>query len=878
MTGKPIPCGKDAPTEAKWNDELLAHRRAELEYYKKLSKDAPEVQKDVLNFLDGYLKKTFDAPEAPSWDALEKQGDGLSAGGAKDPFFLSTLSTVKTQLEKIKEGNALAKSAYAEISATEYPTFMKLKACARCRPLGPRTPFENDPWQDNMKETLRLILELLRETADQAKEQKFVWNEIGPYFLTQRDDYAKKAQKTFFDAVEKAEKVHPWTKNMIEGFYYDSLAWQLRGPGYANTVTEEGWRGFKENIEKASACFTKAWELDPSVPIAAAEMVYVVNSGAESKLSPRQWFDRAVQARFDYDRAYQVFAHHLTPQWHGSHQEMFKFGLECLGTKRFDTEVPFQLIKILVYIDGQLGGKGEIWQEEDVYDKVKIVLETLEKELPHYHQIAAKGITPEWVLTLHGVIAAKAGKYEDARKAFDKVGMKLQPKAFSFAHAHFPLDGTRVYALTGAGRKDVEKIEGIVTAGGMNDPTMATSIGELLDKAAAATKEPQARSYFNHWKTYLRWREQFEKGEWVELTFDPNFSMWQMKSGTWHCETPQSAVCDAHYLDTFNNELCCEVPFDGPLEIELDVADLDQELTYLSGVMLGELWDLSHDKTGCYFYNCAASNAHGVQVPRAKINHYATDSQLSNHLRIQAWDGAFLWYFNDLEFPIQPVAEMTLGNKIILAGTKSLGPLGRTRFANVRVRKLSAPPPPMEKGANRLAYFDGLIAERPQEGFLYYQRGLYRISRKQWPEAEADLKKALSLSTEIPYAHLALSQVEISQKNYASAVEEVDRYLKIKPEDLKAHNYQGWTLSTCRDEKVRNGKLAVEHARKACELTNYEDANYLDTLAAACAENGDFNEAVKWQSKAVEIAPARRKPSLTTKLDLYKSRKPYHEK
>ena len=84
-------------------------------------------------------------------------------------------------------------------------------------------------------------------------------------------------------------------------------------------------------------------------------------------------------------------------------------------------------------------------------------------------------------------------------------------------------------------------------------------------------------------------------------------------------------------------------------------------------------------------------------------------------------------------------------------------------------------------------------------------------------------------------------------------------------------------MATCRDEKVRNGKLAVEHARKACELTNYDDANYLDTMAVACAENGDFDEAVKWQAKAVELTWEPMKPQFREKLELYKSKKPYHE-
>jgi hypothetical protein len=861
---------------------LLAHRRAELEFYKKLTKDSPETQKQVLDLLDGYLKRTFDKPDAPSWAALNEKGDALSAGGAKDPFFLSALGAIKVNLGKIEEGQEIAKAAFQEISSLDYPPAVKLKACARWRPIGPRRAAESDPWRANMKETLRLVLEWLKETAGRPKEQKFVWEEVSPYIKTGSpwgDEHAK-VQKDFFEAVEKADKIHPWTKNMVEGCYYDALAWKLRGSGYADTVTEEGWRGFNQNIAKAAKCFTKAWELDRTVPDAAAQMIYVVNSGAKSDLSPRDWFDRAVQARMDFEPAYAYYVHHLRPQWHGSHDEMYDFGLECLNTKRFDTSVPFQLLTILTSIDWQLGHTGEIWRKEGVYDNVKTALEGMEKELPHSREFSLKKITPEWVLTLHGVIAAKAEQYDDARKAFDRVGMKLRKDAFAFAGGHFPMDGSRVYALTGKGGDEVRAFEEVIAGGKSGDPETVKSARKLLDSIAALAKEPQARAYIKHWRTHLRWREEFEKGEWVELIFDKDFSMWQMKMGTWTFEDPFNAVCDVHLLDSGYNSLSCEVPFEGPLEIECDVTSLDPRYEYMSAVLIGDIWDSDNPQTGCGFYICPCTNGHGVTVPKLKLIHYAADTQATDHLRIQAWDGAYLYYVNELEFPMHAAEGMTLGKKIELAGIRQRGPIGRTRFSNIRVRKLTAPPPPMTPDGDRLGYFDGLVAKNPQDAFLYYQRGLCRKSRRQLQEAEADLKKALSLAPDMFLAHLALARVEDSLRNFAAEAKELGQYLKIKPDDVRANNSLGWVLAACPDEKVRNGKSAVEHSRKVCELTGYADVNNLDTLAVACAENGDFAEAVKWGAKAVELAVdhhAPMKPELQSRLELYKAKKAYHD-
>jgi hypothetical protein len=313
------------------------------------------------------------------------------------------------------------------------------------------------------------------------------------------------------------------------------------------------------------------------------------------------------------------------------------------------------------------------------------------------------------------------------------------------------------------------------------------------------------------------------------------------------------------------------------LELEYDVAQLDRNFTYTSGVLLGNIWEDAGQRAGVYFYIAPKNNAHGILAPTANINQYRSDTQHADHVRIQAWDGACLYYLNDLEFPVHPMAGLTLANRIDLADVRSVGPIGRARFSNLRVRKLSLPPPPMERDEDRIGYFDGLIAEHPQDGFLYYQRGLCRASHKQWADAEADLKKAASLADDIPQAHLALNEVERSLGKFAEAVEEVDRYLKIKPDDVKARNYQAWTLATCRDEKVRSGKQAIVHAQKACELTNYEDANILDTLAAAYAESGDFDQAVKWQTKAADLTWEQMKPEFKSKIELYKSKKPYRE-
>lgn len=54
--------------------------------------------------------------------------------------------------------------------------------------------------------------------------------------------------------------------------------------------------------------------------------------------------------------------------------------------------------------------------------------------------------------------------------------------------------------------------------------------------------------------------------------------------------------------------------------------------------------------------------------------------------------------------------------------------------------------------------------------------------------------------------------------------------------------------------RYRDSRRAVEVATEACELTEWSQANYLETLADAYAADGDFEAAVRWQTKANELA------------------------
>jgi tetratricopeptide (TPR) repeat protein len=115
--------------------------------------------------------------------------------------------------------------------------------------------------------------------------------------------------------------------------------------------------------------------------------------------------------------------------------------------------------------------------------------------------------------------------------------------------------------------------------------------------------------------------------------------------------------------------------------------------------------------------------------------------------------------------------------------------------------------------------------------------------------------------------------------NYGLAVAAYREVLKRDPDDASALNGLAWVLATCPDASLRDGKMAVELATRACELNKWTGASFLDTLAAAYAETGDYTAAVRWQREAIAKLSAGdpTRSEFSDRLQLYGSNKPYRE-
>jgi tetratricopeptide (TPR) repeat protein len=163
---------------------------------------------------------------------------------------------------------------------------------------------------------------------------------------------------------------------------------------------------------------------------------------------------------------------------------------------------------------------------------------------------------------------------------------------------------------------------------------------------------------------------------------------------------------------------------------------------------------------------------------------------------------------------------------------------------------------------------------------VLYNRGLAWKDKGDYDKAIADYTKAIELDPKHTSAYYNRGNAWYAKGDYDKAMVDYTKTIEIDPKYTKVYNSLAWLMATCPDDRYRNGKRAVELAEKAVKLD--ETSNRLDTLAAAYAEAGRFQDAIKTQEWAItKLEQEGRKKSLAEyeeHLASYKSGKPWREK
>lgn len=177
-----------------------------------------------------------------------------------------------------------------------------------------------------------------------------------------------------------------------------------------------------------------------------------------------------------------------------------------------------------------------------------------------------------------------------------------------------------------------------------------------------------------------------------------------------------------------------------------------------------------------------------------------------------------------------------------------------------------------------IADYNEALRRDPKYVDAYYNRGLVWAAKKEFDKAIADDNETLRIDPKYALAYNDRGASWECKGHLDKALADYSEELRLHPKSHQAYINRARLKAKWPDAGYRDAQQAVADATKACELTNWKKPNYLNTLAAAFAEAGDFAKAVESQTKAIELLTSEKeKDDYRTRLSLYQAGKPYRE-
>lgn len=176
-------------------------------------------------------------------------------------------------------------------------------------------------------------------------------------------------------------------------------------------------------------------------------------------------------------------------------------------------------------------------------------------------------------------------------------------------------------------------------------------------------------------------------------------------------------------------------------------------------------------------------------------------------------------------------------------------------------------------------HYHDAIGKQPDLAEAHHNLGRISALKNEFGEAIRFYRRALAINSNFALVHEQLAELLLRSGQFEQAIWHYERCLELTPDSTVALNSLAWVLATGPDARLVRPDEALRLAKRAAALT--ANASVLDTLAAAYAASGQFDQAVSAGRQALALAVKVQAMEFAElvrdRIRLYQQKRPYRQ-
>ena len=170
---------------------------------------------------------------------------------------------------------------------------------------------------------------------------------------------------------------------------------------------------------------------------------------------------------------------------------------------------------------------------------------------------------------------------------------------------------------------------------------------------------------------------------------------------------------------------------------------------------------------------------------------------------------------------------------------------------------------------------------KPEYAEAHYNLGNVLALSGSMDEAIEQFREAVRLKPDYVRAQRNLGNALADSGRTDEAIDQYSQLLQQTPDSLELLNNLAWLVATRQTPQAGSPARALQLAQRACNLSGPGNLQCLDTLAAAYAAAGRFDDAIITAERAIQLAESTGQTALAqrirSRLELYRAGRPWRE-